>query len=58
MEYIYLGREVESRRKEAWCPCGTCLEMVDTSLLPFCGDEECREYLLEHPDWYEKDGVE
>jgi hypothetical protein len=58
MEYIYLGHPVASRLREAWCCCETPLGKADVSLLPCCGDHECREYLKDHPGWYDRDGVE
>lgn len=34
------------------CPCGRDLGMRDPAEAPTCGDEDCEEYLEDHPDWH------
>jgi hypothetical protein len=40
-------------RVERICPCGKHLGMHPRSARPTCGDEDCEDYLSDHPEWYD-----
>jgi hypothetical protein len=61
MKYLNHENWMESQERfECVCPCGQDLGMhpCPEQSGPYCGDEECAEYLEDHPDWYAADAEE
>lgn len=55
MEYLNYQKYLKcEQHRQCYCPCGEDIGMHPAPDItgPYCGAEECAEYLEDHPEWY------